>query len=40
MCTLKKEAQTKIDRLIHLKVGGKKVTVGAEVARHLWVEPR
>ncbi len=30
---------TKIDRLIHLKVAGKKVTVGAEVARHLWVVP-
>ena len=31
---------TKIDRLIHLKVDGKKVTVGAEVARHLWVASR
>ena len=30
---------TKIDRLIHLNVAGKKVTVGAEVARHLWVVP-
>ncbi|MCH8979042.1 MAG: metal-dependent transcriptional regulator [Armatimonadetes bacterium] len=32
-------SSTKIDRLIHLKVAGKKVTVGAEVARHVWVVP-
>jgi DtxR family Mn-dependent transcriptional regulator len=30
---------TSIDSLIHLTVGGRSVTVGREVARHLWVEP-
>lgn len=30
---------TVIDRLIHLEIGGEKVTVGAEVGRHLWVVP-
>ena len=30
---------SKIDSLIHLEVGGRAVTVGQEVARHLWVVP-
>lgn len=31
---------TAIDNLIHLKVNGKDITVGKEVARHLWVVPK
>jgi DtxR family Mn-dependent transcriptional regulator len=30
---------TAIDSLIHLNVGGRPFTVGAEVARHVWVVP-
>ena len=30
---------TSIDSLIHLRIGEKEVTVGKEVARHLWVVP-
>jgi len=30
---------TAVDRLIHLKVGDQTHTVGAEIARHLWVVP-
>jgi DtxR family Mn-dependent transcriptional regulator len=30
---------TSIDSLIHLRINEKEVTVGKEVARHLWVEP-
>lgn len=32
-------SSTKIDSLIHLEVDGKEITVGKEVARHLWVVP-
>ncbi len=30
---------TAIDSLIHLRIDGKEITVGKEVARHLWVVP-
>ena len=32
-------SSTTIDSLIHLAVGGKPITVGKEVARHVWVVP-
>jgi DtxR family Mn-dependent transcriptional regulator len=38
-CRFTAVSSTKIDSLIHLEVDGKKVTVGPEVARHVWVVP-
>lgn len=37
--TFEATGSTAIDSLIHLNVGGRPVTVGREVARHVWVDP-